>query len=173
MRKRVAGSVAALLAAGMLVWGMLPSAAEEPPPPIGVEFLTDRAVFPDEVRMRIKLLDENRDRIGVVRTRDPSRTVVARYTVQPGAQFPWHSHAGPVIVNVVEGTLVYVGAEDCGELEYTAGNAFVDLGHGHVHSAYNPSETDVTVFVATFFEAPEAPAPLLIPADAPEGCVLP
>jgi quercetin dioxygenase-like cupin family protein len=173
MPKRVTGLVAVLLAAGLFVWGVLPSAAQVPPPPIGVEFLTGRAVFPDEVRMRIKLLDDNFDRIGVVRTTDPSLTVVARYTIQPGAQFPWHSHAGPVIVNVVEGSLVYVDAENCGEREYTTNTAFVDLGHGHVHSAYNPSETDETVLVATFFEAPPAPAPLLIPADAPEGCVLP
>ena len=55
---------------------------------------------------------------------------------------------------------------------YPAGTAFVDSGHGHVHSAFNPSTTDVTVFVATFFEAP-AEGPLLIPADAPAGCVVP
>ena len=55
-------------------------------------------------------------------------------------------------MNIVE-TLVYVGAEDCNELDYPAGTAFFDLGHGHVHSAYNPSETEETVFVATFFEA--------------------
>ncbi|HEX5951168.1 MAG TPA: cupin domain-containing protein, partial [Actinomycetota bacterium] len=127
-----------MTALGLITWSVLPSAAQTPPPPIGVEFLTDRAVFPDEVRMRIKLLDDEGDRIAVVRTRDPSRTVTARYTVQPGAQFPWHSHAGPVVVNIVEGELVYVGAEDCNELEYPAGTAFFDLGHGHVHSAYNP-----------------------------------
>jgi hypothetical protein len=73
---------------------------------------------------------------------------------------------------VVEGTLVYVEADDCGEREYESGTAFVDPGHGHVHSAFNPSEEDVTVLVATFFEAPEAPASLLIPAEAPEECLV-
>jgi quercetin dioxygenase-like cupin family protein len=105
----------------------------------------------------------------VVKAKDPSRTVVARFTVQPGAQFPWHTHAGPVIVNVTQGELVYVGAEDCVERSYPAGTAFVDAGHGHVHTAYNPTDAP-TVFVATFFEAPEAPAPLVIPADAPDDC---
>ena len=30
----------------------------------------------------------------VVNVDDPSRTVVVKYTVQPGAQFPWHSTTG-------------------------------------------------------------------------------
>ena len=99
--------------------------------------------------------------------KDPSWTVVVRYTVQPGAQFPWHSHAGPVVVNLVSGALTYVGAEDCVQRTYAAGQAFVDPGQGHVHTAFNPTNAP-TVFVATFFDAP-AEGPLLIPA-APGGC---
>jgi quercetin dioxygenase-like cupin family protein len=148
---------------------MLPLAAQEEPPPIASEFLTGRAVFPDNVDMLIKL--KGHGRTDVVKVADPSRTVVGRFTVQPGAQFPWHTHAGPVVVNIVQGSLVYVPAEDCAHHEYPAGTAFVDPGHGHVHSAFNPSGTDVTVFVATFFEAP-AEGPLLIPAAAPADCVL-
>ena len=102
----------------------------------------------------------------VVKEKDPSRTVVARFTVQPGAQFPWHTHRGPVLVNVVSCALTYVGAEDCIERVYPAGTAFFDLGHGHVHSAFNATD-EVTVFVATFFSAP-AEGPLLIPAEP--GC---
>jgi quercetin dioxygenase-like cupin family protein len=87
--------------------------------------------------------------------------------VQPDVEFPWHSHPGPVIVNVTKGELVYVPAEDCSRRSYPAGTAFVDPGHGHVHSAFNQE----TEFVATFFEAPEQ-GPLLIPAEAPEDCDL-
>ena len=90
----------------------------------------------------------------VVQVDDPSRTVVVRYTVQPGAQFPWHTHYGPVIVNIISGSLTYVVSGMCDEKTYAAGQAFVDSGHGHVHSAYNPG-TQPTVFIATFFEAPE------------------
>ncbi len=97
---------------------------------------------------------------------DPSRTVDVRYTVQPGARFPWHTHYGPVIVNIISGSLTYVAAGTCDEETYSPGQAFVDSGHGHVHSAYNPG-TEPTVFIATFFEAPET-GPLLIPADP--GC---
>jgi hypothetical protein len=69
-------------------------------------------------------------------------------------------------VNIVSGSLTYIPAGTCHERTYTAGQAFVDAGHGHVHSAFNPG-TEPMVFVATFFEAP-AEGPLLIPAEP--GC---
>src|SRR5439155_8312963 len=112
-RTRVlAASLAIALTAGVVTFGILPSAAQEPPPPIATEFLTGRAVFPDDVDLMVKLKHDG-GATHVVKAEDPSRTVVTRVTVQPGAQFPWHTHAGPVIVNVVGGTLVYVGADDC------------------------------------------------------------
>jgi quercetin dioxygenase-like cupin family protein len=96
----------------------------------------------------------------VLQLNDASRTVVARLTIQPGAQFPWHTHPGPVIVNVTQGELVYVQASDCVERDYLAGTAFIDPGQGNVHTAFNPSD-GVTVLVATFFDAPAA-GPLTI-----------
>jgi quercetin dioxygenase-like cupin family protein len=168
-RKRVAALAAASVAVLLTGGNALPSAAQELPPPIATEFLTGRAVFTDDVDLKIKIKADGGP-TQVVNSRDPSRTVVARFTVQPGAQFPWHTHRGPVIVNVTKGELVYVSADNCVESEYPAGTAFVDPGHGHIHSAYNPTD-DVTVFVATFFEAP-AEGPLLIPADAPADCTI-
>ena len=162
--------MATALIAGLVIGAnALPSAAQEPPPPIATEFLTDRAAFTDDVDAKFKIKLDGKATT-VVNAEDPSRTLVARFTVQPGAQFPWHSHAGPVIVNVTKGELVYVGADDCVKRAYQAGTAFVDAGHGHVHSAFNPTD-DVTVLVATFYEAPAA-GPLLIPAEAPADCQL-
>lgn len=169
-RTRLVGLIVAVVGAGLLISGMVPSAAQEPPAPIATEFLSGRAVFTDNVDMMFKIKRETGG-TEVVKVEDPSRTVTARFTIQPGAQFPWHTHAGPVVVNVDQGTLVYVPADDCAHIEYPAGTAFVDAGHGHVHSAVNPSTTDVTVLVATFFEAP-ATGPLLIPAEAPTDCVI-
>ena len=162
-------AAAALTAVLLIGANVLPSAAQEPQPPIAVEPLTGRAVFTDNVDLKTKIkLDGKATR--VVNVKDPSRTVTARITVQPGAQFPWHTHPGPVVVNVAEGELVYVDADDCVEREYPAETAFVDPGRGHVHTAFNPTD-DETVFVATFFEAPEA-GPLLIPAEAPADCTV-
>lgn len=142
----------------------VPSAAVDPPPaPITAEPLTARSVFTDVIDMKIKLKDRDGGGTAVVHVDDPSRTVDIKYTVQPGARFPWHSHYGPVIVNIISGSLTYIASGTCEETTYAAGQAFVDAGHGHVHSAYNPG-TQPTVFIATFFEAPETGA-LLIPAD--------
>src|SRR5215207_8448657 len=153
-------AVAGVLACGAYV---LPAAAPAPPPPIAAEPLTPRSVFADDIGLEFKLkLDGGATHF--VDVKDPSWTVVVRYTVQPRAQFPWHSHAGPVVVNLVSGALTYVGAEDCIPRTYAAGQAFVDPGQGHVHTAINPTNAP-TVFVATFFDAPAAGS-LLIPAAA-------
>jgi quercetin dioxygenase-like cupin family protein len=160
----ILGLTLLMLAAASAV-NVMPSAAVDPPPPIAAEPLTPRSVFPDDVDMKFKLKMHHMGTM-VVNVDDPTRTVDVRYTVQPGAQFPWHSHAGPVVVTMISGSLTYVPGGTCEETTYSAGESFVDAGHGHVHSAYNPG-TEETVFIATFFEAP-ATGPLLIPADP--GC---
>lgn len=162
-KRIILASIVAPLIIGVYV---LPALAQEPPPPILGEPLTGRAAFVDDIGLKIKIAHDGSETT-VVNTSDPSNTVVVRYTVQPGAQFPWHTHAGPVVVNVVSGALTYIAAEDCAEDTYTAGQAFVDAGHGHVHSAVNPTGSP-TILIATFFEAP-ASGPLLIPVE-PAAC---
>jgi quercetin dioxygenase-like cupin family protein len=168
-RKRAAASAAALIAVLLVGANVLPSAAQAPP--IATEFLTGRAVFTDNVDLKVKNKLDGKA-TDVVNVKDPSPTVTARITVQPGGQFPWHTHRGPVVVNVVEGELVYVAADDCVRREYPAETAFIDPGRGHVHTAFNPTD-DETVLVATFFEAPATGSPT-IPTEAPAGaCGLP
>jgi len=162
-------AVATAVALGLVAVGLVPSRAQVPPPPILLEPLTPRSTFTDDVRgqFRIKLEGHGTN---VVNMHDPSRSLVARITVQPGAQFPWHTHSGPVIVNIAQGELVYVPASDCIGRPYPAGTAFVDAGHGHVHTAFNRTG-GVTVFYATFFEVP-AQGPLTITegVEAPADC---
>ena len=158
----ILGTVLLTLGATFAVNVIPAVAVDPPPPPIAAESLTARAVFTDVIDMKFKLKLHDGGTV-VVNVDDPSRTVNLRYTVQPGAQFPWHSHRGPVIVTLVSGSLAYIPADSCHERTYSAGQSFVDPGHGHVHSAINRG-TAPTVFIATFFEAP-AEGPLLIPAD--------
>jgi len=161
----IAGVTTLIVAASAAV-GVVSSAAADPPAPIASEALTLRSVFTDDINMKLRLKDDH-GATTVVEVDDPSRTVVVRYTVQPGAQFPWHSHAGPVFVNLVQGELTYIEADGCVETRYTSGQAFVDPGQGHVHSAINRGTTP-TVFIATFYAAP-AEGGLLIPAE-PGDC---
>src|ERR687898_2948775 len=132
-------AAATAVALGLVAVSFTPSRAQVPPPPILVEPLTPRSAFTDDVRgqFRIKLEGHGTN---VVHMHDPSNTLVAKITVQPGAQFPWHTHPGAVIVNVAQGELVYVQASDCVERSYPAGTAFVDPGHGNVHTAFNPTD---------------------------------
>ena len=162
--KLIIATVLASLAT-MAVLNVLPAAAVDPPAPVP-EALGPRSVFPDHVDIKIKL--EGHHGMQVINIDDPSRTAVVKFTLAPGARFPWHTHAGPVVVNVAVGDFTFVDSDTCGETQYTAGQAFVDAGHGHVHTAYNPSTTTTTVVYATFFEAP-ASGPLSIPAPDP-GC---
>lgn len=149
----VAGIVLAVtLALALVATTILPSLVRASSH-ITMEPLTARAEFTDNVAAQIRFsLDGGATT--VLNMPDASRTFVARFTVQPGAQFPWHTHPGPVLVNIVQGELVYVLASDCVDRSYEAGTAFVDPGRGSVHSAYNPDDSLPTVLIATFVDLP-------------------
>jgi quercetin dioxygenase-like cupin family protein len=165
-RKRGAALAAAALIAVIVIGAsVVPSAAQQP---IDVELLTDRTVFTDNVDVRLKNKFDGKKKFDVVNVKKPSPTVTARITLEDGAQFPWHTHRGPVVVNVVEGQLTYVAADDCKRREYPQNTAFIDAGGDHVHTAFATGET---VLVATFFRATLSGS-LLIPADEPEDCVV-
>jgi quercetin dioxygenase-like cupin family protein len=155
---------------GVLLYGGT-AHADPTPAPIAVEILTPRAAFTDDVSLqaRLKLDGQGTE---VIKSSNASHVMTQKVTVQPGAQIPWHTHHGPVFVTIAEGELTYVSSEDCVGRRYAAGTAFVDPGHGHVHTAYNSGKT-VTVFLATFFEVPQGTAPVAIPADAPADCKIP
>ena len=151
---------------------------EEPVPPIQAFPLSaERSIFTDDVSITIDLtvVEGGGDRDPVtLEIDDPSRVTVAEIVIQPGAAFPWHIHPGPVLagVDAGEGGLVFVYADDCVHRHYETGNIFVDPGNS-VHSAYNPSETEETIVVATFLDVPDAdedgnPVPLTIPIDDQE-----
>jgi quercetin dioxygenase-like cupin family protein len=169
-RRTVYGLVAVTAFAIVLVAvGLVPSRAQEPPPPIALELLSPRSTFTDDVDLgvRVKLDRTSRETIKV---KEPSRTVVVRITIQPGVQVPWHTHSGPAILNVAEGELISISDSDCIARSYPAGKALVDLGRGHLHSAFNPT-TDETVVIATFFEVSEAgPITITEGVEAPEDC---
>jgi quercetin dioxygenase-like cupin family protein len=163
-------SVVLLAVLGLTTASVLPSGAQEEPPPIDVEFLTPRSEFTDDVALQVRYKLDGNARRRVINLRDASRTVVARITVQPGAQFPWHTHPGPVFVNVAQGELVYVQADDCVERSYPTGTAFVDPGRGNVHTAFNPT-TGETVLLATFFDVPATgPVTITEGVEAPDDC---
>jgi quercetin dioxygenase-like cupin family protein len=72
----------------------------------------------------------------LTRIRGDSDVYVTEVTFQPGGQTGWHSHPGPSMITVTEGTLT-VYHDDCTFETYSAGESFTDLGCGDVHNVRN------------------------------------
>ncbi|PMR68842.1 cupin domain-containing protein [Halomonas heilongjiangensis] len=161
----------AALSVGVVALAMPVLALADDPRPIVVEELTPRGAITDEVGIRIGLAVEGRDRQDL-EVPETGRVATARITIQPGAAFPWHSHPGPVLATVAQGELVYVYVDDCVERPYAAGELFIDPGFDNIHSAFNPSEDEVAVVVATFLNAPEGEngQGLTIPREPEQTC---
>jgi quercetin dioxygenase-like cupin family protein len=157
-----------IAAAAAVAVGSFPQAQADPPP-ISAEPLTQRHAFTDAVSMRITQDLEGLPQ-QVVDIDDASHIAVVRFTIEPGAVFPWHTHPGTVLITITEGDFVFLFAEDCVKREYSAGAALVDPGDT-VHSAYNPSVDSETVVVATLLGVP-AEGDLTIPVDEAEGARL-
>jgi quercetin dioxygenase-like cupin family protein len=85
-----------------------------------------------------------------LRTNGPKATLTARVTLQPGGSLGWHSHPGPVLVTVEEGTFSLSQVENgrCRTRRYGPEDAFVEDG-GRVHLGRNETKQEVRV-LATF-----------------------
>lgn len=129
-----------------------------------------RSQFTDDVTALIPFRFDGQDG-QVITLEDASRIATLEITIPPGAVYPWHTHPGPVLINVAEGEFVYRLAEDCVDREYQAGEALLDAGGDNVHTAYNPGTTSTTV-IATVLGAP-ADGPLMVPAVLPPPAVCP
>jgi quercetin dioxygenase-like cupin family protein len=72
----------------------------------------------------------------MMRVRGDSDLYVNQLTFAPGAQAGWHTHPGPSLVTVTEGTL-NVYHDDCTFETFTAGQSFTDIGCGDIHNVVN------------------------------------
>jgi quercetin dioxygenase-like cupin family protein len=95
--------------------------------------------FPDDsLDLRCKNQDFDWDL--KTKVKGDSDLYVTANTFQPGGQVGWHTHPGPSLITVTEGT-VTVYKDDCSFETYSEGETFTDLGCGDVHNIQN--ETDV------------------------------
>ena len=102
------------------------------------------------------------------RIRGDSDVYVTKHTFDPGGQTGWHSHPGPSLITIVQGTLTFYH-DDCTSETFTAGQSLTDLGCGDIHNAVNEGATpaiDVAVQIV-----PHG-APRRIDVDNP-GCTQP
>jgi hypothetical protein len=93
---------------------------------------------------------------------------VQRIVFQPGGQSGWHTHPGPVFIQVVSGTMTFYESDDpnCEPIVRSAGQAYLDVGE-HAHIARNETGTTAENLV-TYLVPPGAA--LRIDGDAPGNC---
>jgi hypothetical protein len=112
-----------------------------------------RASFVDPVDIKFKVGGLDSD---VIHVRDAQETVMQQIVIGPNGHTGWHSHPGPAVVLVKSGELTLYSSDDptCTGRTYSAGQAFVDSGQGHVHIGRNLSQTQNTELLVTYFDVP-------------------
>lgn len=126
--------------------------AQTSEPTFTVEPLTPLTAYPDDLSATIKMRLEGGQGMKVIHVRDFDHVLFTRITFEDGAVVDWHTHPGPVVVSVAEGSLTITNAGECVARDYDAGQGFLDPGHGNVHNA---KANGPTIVYATFFEVPE------------------
>jgi quercetin dioxygenase-like cupin family protein len=101
--------------------------------------------------------------------KDRQDVVVRQLTMATGGSTGWHSHPGPTIVIVEQGTLSFYEANDptCTAQTFAAGQGFVEAP-GDVHIARNEGAAPVLLLV-TFLDVPVGGA-FRIDAPRPGNC---
>ena len=96
----------------------------------------------------------------------PIDVVVRRHEYAVGASTGWHAHPYPVFITVVSGALTFYEYDDpsCTPTVVTAGQGYVDSGHGHIgRNESGQPAVDVSVIMAPvgapFREELTAPGP--------------
>jgi hypothetical protein len=85
------------------------------------------------------------------KARGPIDVVVRVHDYAAGSSTGWHTHPGPVFITVLEGQVTFYeyGDPSCTPTVVTAGQGYVDSGHGHIgrNETAQPAK-DVTVIIA-------------------------
>jgi quercetin dioxygenase-like cupin family protein len=102
----------------------------------------------------------------MLKTSDQSDVGVDRLTVQSGGFSGWHSHAGPIVVTVLTGSITWYDGKDCSAKTYQQGQSFVEQAN-HPHFVANA--TNSTVELIAFTIRPDG-TPGRIDAPAPATC---
>ena len=166
MTKRQVSYLVIVAAVSAVVAG---AALATPPSGIVSGAVLARAGFTDPVDIKFKVQEGQHQE--VINVRNAQETVMQQIVIGPGGQTGWHSHPGPAVALVKAGELTVYSAEDptCTGRTYSAGQAFVDSGQGHVHIARNLSLSQNTEVWVTYFDVPPG-GPFRLDAPNPGNC---
>ena len=113
--------------------------------------LLGRATFSDSKDQTFKVKRITGDWHVEIKSMPALDLAVQSIVFQTGAHSGWHSHPGPVFIQVVAGTLTFYESDDptCTGIVRTTGQGYLDVGE-HAHIARNetavPAQTIVTYF---------------------------
>jgi mannose-6-phosphate isomerase-like protein (cupin superfamily) len=104
-----------------------------------------------------------------LRTKGDSDVYVVSNTVVPGGHSGWHTHPGPSLITVKQGTATFYDADDpkCKGRVYPAGTGVIDPGDGHVHLLRNEGSVDLVTITVQILPAG---ASRRIDAPSPGNC---
>jgi quercetin dioxygenase-like cupin family protein len=94
----------------------------------------------------------------MLKTKGLSDLYVQQNVFKPGATSGWHTHPGPSLITVTQGTVTVYEGDDptCTPHEYSAssqGTGFVDIGGGAVHVIRNEGTIDAQTIVVQLIPA--------------------
>jgi hypothetical protein len=113
--------------------------------------LLGRATFSDPKDQTFKVKRITGDWHVEIKSKPALDLAVQSIVFPAGAYSGWHSHPGPVFIQVLSGTLTFYMSDDptCTGIVRTAGQGYLDVG-AHAHIARNetnaPAQTLVTYF---------------------------
>jgi quercetin dioxygenase-like cupin family protein len=144
------------------------AALATPPSGIVSSTVVARAGFVDPVDIKFKVDGGPQE---VINVRDAQQTVMQQIVIGPGGSTGWHSHPGPVVVLIKAGELTLYSGDDptCTGRTYSAGQAFIDSGQGHVHIGRNQSTSENVELWVSYFDVPPG-GPFRIDAASPGNC---
>jgi hypothetical protein len=130
--------------------------------------LLGRATFGDPTQQTFKVKRITGDWHVEVKAKPALDLAVQRIVFQPGGQSGWHTHPGPVFIQVVAGVMTFYESDDpaCEPIVRSAGQGYLDVGE-HAHIARNETGA-IAENVVTYLAPPGAP--LRNDADAPGNC---
>jgi quercetin dioxygenase-like cupin family protein len=104
-----------------------------------------------------------------MKVKGDSDLYVVQNTWQPGGRTGWHTHPGPSLITVIEGTVTVYDAANptCTPVTYTVGQSFTDIGCGDVHNIVNNTAAVAKTVVVQIVPAGQ---PRRIDEPAPGNC---
>ena len=145
-----------------------PAMAEAAAAPASISTLLARSTFfdPKDQNLDIKRISD--DWHVQIKAKPAVDIAVQTILFPPGASSGWHTHPGPVFIQVKSGTMTFYESDDptCTPQVRTQGQGFLDLGD-HAHIAVNQT-TAPAENVVVYFAPPGVP--LRTPATQPSNC---